>query len=149
MIISNKPGLTYKKGDKLKGEPNSFVIENQDCDDVDSKAIYENKKAWDNILQKYPDNLVLVWQIKKSGLPIDVNQRIEVLKRLASREKGQYRVTYDDLCEYSKQFEEEYPVKLVEDLTREIQNGGDFQMAIDNSNLTSERKWLLRFVFQR
>lgn len=150
MIVFNTQGLEYIKGDKLKGEPNRFESKQSESSKVSSDEIFKNKKMWEKILgDKNADNLVIVWQLKNKGLPADESQMIEILKRLARREKGQYRISYDDLAEYVKEFYEKYPPSMIENLARQIQCGGDFQMAIDNSNLTAENKWLLRFVFPK
>ena len=107
----------------------------------------ENNKndKWSELL-KSDEVLDIVVGIKKLGLPSNQGQRIALLQRLARRNPGDYRVSYDDLCDYSKEFEEAYPKSKIENTVRGMMKGLDFQSSLENIE-NDEIRWLFKFVF--
>lgn len=112
------------------------------------------KHDWSDILNNIKDwnTIKFLSYLKEYGLPENKKQRINMLKWLNTKVKGQYTLAYPALAEYSPEFNKTYGWEIVNDITRIAKiTGANFEFATYNAQQTGiideEEEALLRFVF--
>lgn len=106
---------------------------------------------WSSVLsmKKY-DTLMLVRLIKEKGLPVLEVERTELIKKLAKYERRKfYNIVYEDLINYSEEFEKAYGMSvLVRALSAiGIQNGFNLKLNVNASSLPEDIKAAILFAF--
>jgi len=158
--VAFENGAVFVRGDFFKGTKNTWEMSSSSEEEPTSLAEYqqevveerinkekENFEIWRPFLEERC-TLDIAKALGTYGVPLDKQQRVQMLKILNAKEPGQYRITWEHLITYSPDFAEKYGWDKYMEIAKEKNLGrGDYLVEVESNGLTEEEKALVLFIF--